>query len=143
VKYNKLSALNVAIQENILGANKTWRGFIFVPITNAFLLFLLSLILGLPLQHPAALGFLLGLMYVLFELPNSFIKRRFGIKPGEKSGLLFFIFDKTDSALGVCLFYFLSGHIDLFSACNLFLVCSLTHITISQLLVILKIKKTL
>ncbi|MBP5679219.1 MAG: CDP-archaeol synthase, partial [Bacilli bacterium] len=31
------------------------------------------------------IGFLLGLFYALFELPNSFLKRRLGIVPGKST----------------------------------------------------------
>ena len=53
------------------------------------------------------IGFLLGLGYSLFELPNSFIKRRLDIKPGKTTNgfkKMFFIFlDQADSVFGVCL----------------------------------------
>lgn len=57
-----------------------------------------SLLLGY-----AWLNTVLGLGYVLGELPNSFAKRRLGIAPGLQGrgplGLLFFIFDQLDSVL--------------------------------------------
>ena len=35
------------------------------------------------LVYNLLIGFLLGLFYALFELPNSFLKRRLGIKEGK------------------------------------------------------------
>ena len=44
------------------------------------------------------IGFLLGLMYMLFELPNSFIKRRLDIRDGKTDkglkGIIFYIIDQ-------------------------------------------------
>ena len=58
-------------------------------------------------MHDAAAGFLLGLAYMVGELPNSFIKRRMGVEPGESvhtRGLahaITFVLDNADSALVV------------------------------------------
>ena len=52
-------------------------------------------------------GFLFGFMYMLFELPNSFIKRRLDIECGKTNtniiGKLFFVIDQIDSLIGVML----------------------------------------
>ena len=58
-------------------------------------------------RYNAFAGGLFGLAYALFELPNSFAKRRFDIRPGhttKTSGLLgkvFFVVDQVDSLFGV------------------------------------------
>jgi hypothetical protein len=57
-------------------------------------------------------GAMLGLAYILAELPNSFIKRRLDIAPGKNAtgfkGILFTIIDQVDSVIGgaivICLF---------------------------------------
>ncbi len=59
------------------------------------------------MRYNAFAGGLFGLTYALFELPNSFAKRRFDIRPGhttKTSGLLgkvFFVVDQVDSLFGV------------------------------------------
>ena len=49
---------------------------------------------------PALYGFLLGAGVVLGELPNSFLKRRLGIAPGEKRpsplGVALAVYDQAD-----------------------------------------------
>ena len=52
-------------------------------------------------------GLLTGLFFNLAELPNSFIKRRLNIGPGEETNLLFFWIDHMDSPYGVLLLWWL------------------------------------
>ena len=55
------------------------------------------------------LALALGLGYCLAELPNSFLKRRLGIREGltsERHKTFFIILDQADSAFG-CLFAYL------------------------------------
>ena len=90
------------------------------------------------------LGAFFGLTYSLFELPNSFIKRRLGVKSGQeadKNKWLFFFMDKSDSALGVtiCLFLF-NDNQTILSAVVTFFILVAIHSSISMLLVVLKIK---
>lgn len=143
VKKQLLPTLNIPVWKKGFGENKTWRGFFFVPLTNGLISFLLIRGMGeLPYQ-PIVLGYILGLCYLLAELPNSFLKRKVGIQPGghpDHNKLLFFVLDKTDSALGVTLaYYFLSG-ISLSMAVALFLTNSIAHTLVAVSLVRLKIK---
>ena len=94
----------------LFGANKTWRGFVvLIPVTT-MLFTLTGAVLGttpagvwhLSLAQWFLLGFSSVLGYSLGELPNSFIKRRLGIAPGEppESGLgrkLALVVDQLDS----------------------------------------------
>ncbi|MDY7227209.1 CDP-archaeol synthase [Hyalangium rubrum] len=103
----------------LLGANKTWKGFV-VMVPAAMVAFALlataaralpGLSEGLwpltPLQYAllggsAALGFMLG------ELPNSFMKRQLGIAPGSAptspwGRWLGFAVDRLDSIVGMLL----------------------------------------
>ena len=78
----------------ILGDNKTWKGFIGYIVFNIIFSCLFGFIWKLAniedlnyfyinhantITYNILIGFLLGLFYALFELPNSFIKRRLGI----------------------------------------------------------------
>ena len=88
----------------VLGANKTWRGALVMTTGVVAATLLLSLWDGwwseLPGElrdaGPLALGLLLGAGTVLGELPNSFVKRRLGIEPGGRGGLLLAIWDQAD-----------------------------------------------
>ena len=70
-----------------------------------------SLDLSSPLLEGHASGFLalvLGLAYCLPELPNSYLKRRMGIKEGltsERHKFLFLLLDQADSAVGCLIAY--------------------------------------
>jgi hypothetical protein len=138
-----LEGLNRPISTRLFGANKTWRGFVLLPLLNAAAVVLFSY--DSPVPASLLLGAMLGIVYLLFELPNSFLKRRIGIAPGEQSSqyrTLFLLLDKTDSALGVSLAYYLLAEITLLHAAVLFIISSATHIIFSLLLVSLHIKKS-
>jgi hypothetical protein len=96
----------------IFGHSKTWRGPLLVAGGSAGVWWLQQRVLhGVPgfaaLEpiDPAALpgvwfGALAGFVAELGELPNSFVKRRLGIGPGETArgplGVLFFLWDQLD-----------------------------------------------
>jgi len=143
VKGNWLKATRIPIWRTGFGENKTWRGVIFVPSANALFLWSISSIFQLHPARPFLLGLILGLSYLLFELPNSFLKRRVGIKAGghhRDHKYLFYILDKTDSSFGVTLTYFLVTGITLKMALALFLINSTTHAVIALALLKLRIK---
>lgn len=110
-----------------------------IPVGN---LNLLNLLL-----HQYGVGAAYGLFYMVFELPNSWIKRRLGIAPGEQSlryKWIFTLMDKTDSALGVSLIFgFTVAHQFNLQLAGVFFICAaLLHFMVSGLLVISKIKKS-
>lgn len=144
VKKNLFNYLNKSISVALFGKNKTWRGLIFVSICNAFLLMFINEIFQFKITHPFYLGLILGVSYIVFELPNSYMKRKLGIQPGEqheKHKILFALIDKMDSAFGITIIYWVLGYINIQNAIILFLCGSLTHILISKILVLTKIKK--
>jgi CDP-diacylglycerol--serine O-phosphatidyltransferase len=112
IRLRLLQWLAIPIHERWFGRNKTWRGFVVTPlftVPGVYLALAFERAIdngaGLHLRTlpPVALGLALGFAYVLFELPNSFLKRRLGIPPGklpEKNRLLFFILDHIDSLIG-------------------------------------------
>lgn len=59
------------------------------------------------LGYNAFVGALQGLAYGIFELPNSFLKRRVGISPGGQHtgpwSVLFVVLDQIDSVVGCAL----------------------------------------
>ncbi len=115
VRFDLLPFLKIPVSKSLFGQNKTLRGFVVMPLFS---------ILGFWLLHGVASGssvaptvnfdqysvwvsgLILGLAYVLAELPNSFIKRRMGAAPGElpqQNARLFMLMDQFDSGL-LCLF---------------------------------------
>ena len=146
VKLDLFSVLKTPLSQVAFGKNKTFRGFFIVPFLNGALLLLFSLLLQLsnPLFHFLA-GFLIGLVYLLAELPNSFLKRKLGIPAGgspENNKIFFSLLDKCDSTIGVNLAYFFLYSISLSEMFALLLLSLLVHSFFSWVLVKLNIKKS-
>ena len=103
--------------QRLLGAHKTVRGAVtMVGATTMFALAQASLfqrygwaraasLVDFDRVHPVLWGVLLGGGYIGGELPNSFVKRRLRVQPGERAagalGALFWLADQVDSLLGV------------------------------------------
>lgn len=92
-------------------------------------------------------GFLCGFMYMFFELPNSFLKRRFNINPGETTngfkGKIFFVIDQIDSLIGVFLLLFLFSDISIGKYFLYIFMGGLTHIIVNLTLKAFKVRKRL
>lgn len=111
LRFDLLQPLKRPISARLFGANKTWRGAL-VMFTGVF--FATGVFWGwMPdsLQDESWLvvGALIGLGTVAGELPNSFLKRRLGIAPGERRltriGVTLIVYDQADfvPAIAVCL----------------------------------------
>ena len=116
VKVDILSYFKKPIHHRWFGQNKTWRGFLVMLLATWPGVILAQKLetlfdLNTPLltnQNSFVLGFALGLGYCLAELPNSFMKRRLGIKEGltsDKYKWFFVIVDQADSAFGCMIAY--------------------------------------
>ena len=113
VRFDWLPFLKIPLSKRLFGQNKTLRGFILMPllaVPGAYLGYRVFADAALTVDtgsiHFVVFGLVIGLAYVVFELPNSFIKRRMGIAPGEESPRFswFFAFlDQVDSSLGAAL----------------------------------------
>ena len=92
-------------------------------------------------------GLIAGFIYMLFELPNSFIKRRIDIQAGKTDkgikGVAFFIVDQIDSLLGVMLLLTLCSNIGFYGYVRYLLVGALIHIVINIILYLLKVRKNI
>lgn len=107
----------------LFGDHKTWKGFLGYIVFTSLWTMLFGLFYAsdpaledlnyLYVYHAntppynLVLGAALGLAYALFELPNSFLKRRLDIKPGQTADsnlryLLIFL-DQADSVIGCVL----------------------------------------
>ena len=169
VKKNGLTSLCIPLNSTLFGPNKTLRGFLFVPFVNGILHLVVNwpggwLLSGLSPEYylqqeinigdinslnlllmQVSIGAVYGLFYMLFELPNSWIKRRMGIASGESSTRFrwfFTLLDKTDSAIGVSLFFGFLNDFNIEMMLQFFICASSLHFGISGLLVLSKIKKS-
>lgn len=106
----------------IFGPNKTFGAFIVLPVAVACAFFLLACLdrlwswevfssVGWPTDTGAlfGIGLLSAIGYLLAELPNSFLKRQFGVACGEepKSRWRFvtITFDQCDSIIGALIVF--------------------------------------
>jgi CDP-diglyceride synthetase len=145
VKRDLFPGLKIPVSRNLFGENKTWRGFVLLSLLNAICVCLICIFTSMSLYKGFCLGAVLGFTYMLFELPNSYLKRSIGIEPGgkpKKRGWLFSILDKTDSSLGVCVVYAMLIGISFPAFCLLFLISILLHTFFSMLLFQFKVKKS-
>lgn len=155
---------NMPDGRRIFGENKTFKGFVGMVIFGA----VLSVLWGLIAKASPALadfnyfyrnydntflynlmtGALSGFAYALFELPNSFLKRRLGITPGKNdingAKRVFFIFlDQADSVFGcvlvVCIFF----PLPVWFYFVYVLVGALTHIIMNMLLYFCHLRKNM
>jgi len=145
----------------LLGQNKTWKGFWGMTLLTGFWMALYQLLYlqleflqrysilsfseqAVPVDG-MVLGALWGLGWVLFELPNSFIKRRIDIDPGKNAerlkGAVFTVVDQVDSMVGIVLVTVLLGFCDWAMALVLLLVGSVLHYVVNVLLYFVKLKK--
>lgn len=149
--------------KRLFGDNKTWIGFWSMALFGALMQILYGVLcnnitfLGdnnyLYLNHSntvfynSIVGFLLGFSYMVFELPNSFVKRRINIIPGKTSkgriGILFFIIDQIDSLFGVALILALFYEMTFFQYFMYIIVGGVTHIVVNLILYKLKIRRNI
>jgi hypothetical protein len=102
----------------ILGENKTLRGFVIMIPAAALAFLAVAIVVSLSRGVPpatlwqltpagyAALGAWAGFGFMAGELPNSFVKRRLDILPGQAPAstlttAICFTIDRTDSILGM------------------------------------------
>jgi CDP-diacylglycerol--serine O-phosphatidyltransferase len=117
VRRDWLSSLRRPLAERLFGPNKTVRGFVVMPLATVLGVYVARAfeprVAGGVDVHvadapPIALGLVVGLGYMIAELPNSFVKRRLGIEPGElpeRNRVLFAFVDQADSVIGCALGY--------------------------------------
>ena len=127
--------------KRIFGDNKTWKGFMGMIVFTALsgMLFW-SIFDSTKFLFSLLRGAWIGFAFVLFELPNSFIKRRLDISSGKNGGLVQTFFDQCDSVIGICLLYPLVYPLTLKEALGIFVILTISHYLINILLFYLKLK---
>jgi CDP-archaeol synthase len=136
----------------LFGDNKTWRGAAVMVVGSAA-----AMAVQQRLRAPALelfdygtvnawlCGALLGLGFVLGELPNSFLKRRCGVAPGEQaegsSYWLFTALDQADSVLGGLLALALVWSPPQSVVLAALVLCSLAHVGFNLVFVWVGLKR--
>ena len=147
VKYDQFAWFKVPISSRLFGANKTWRGFVFVGLVTACCQLALSHLLDEVFRPQSFwLGLILGLTYMSCELPNSYMKRRLGIGAGaqaDRHAWFFVILDKSDSTFGVCLVFVLYKGLTWTNFIQLFITAFVIHMSLSKTLQLLRVKESL
>ena len=163
-KINKPIDFGKKLKDNkrIFGDNKTWKGLFGYIILNIIFSVIFGFIWNITnlekynyfyMQHDNTLiyniliGFLLGLGYSLFELPNSFIKRRLDIKPGKTTNgfkkIFFIILDQADSIFGIALVVWMFYPIGIWIYLFYIFLGTITHLLINMLLYFLHLRKNM
>ncbi len=144
--------------KRIFGENKTWAGFFGMIIFGATAQTIWGLMcMGFPELCPIysrfgntplfnlAAGAAMGLAYVLFELPNSLVKRRLDIPSGKTvrglKGAVFFVIDQVDSLFGVAGVFAMLFPMTVLEYFAYILLGAGTHIAINILLYATRIRK--
>jgi CDP-diglyceride synthetase len=146
--------------ERLFGENKTWKGFAGMIVLSSLFTGMcyffyqafpwareLSLIPFAEFSTGSAFfwGGFWGLGYVLFELPNSFVKRRLKIPPGRNvtgaRGVFFYVLDQADSVIGCSLFMLFFYRPPLAVFFGIIGVGIAVHLAVNLLLFALKLKK--
>ncbi len=145
----------------LLGDNKTWKGLLGVTVLGAVTGWLWGAALRGTAAEPydlfflrhqnthawaAGSGALLGFTYGLFELPNSFLKRRVGITPGLTKGdrwsWVFVVLDQIDSVLGCALVLALFAPVSFALFLAIVVLGGLTHFLLNLVLYALRLRRT-
>ncbi len=108
--------------------------FFYIHYTNTFF-------------YNVLIGLMLGIAYSLFELPNSFLKRRLGIAPGKTTKglkkIFFVLLDQADSIFGCCLIVNIFFRMTFEFYILYVFVGAITHIVINVLLYLFKLRKNM
>ena len=123
-KTSPFQLLNVPIQSTWFGANKKWRGLVSLPlamVASVYLLKIFEILIPALAQQPISFsnfnlvefGLLVGFIFNFSELPNSFVKRRLNIPPGDENNKLFYFIDHIDSTYGVLILWYFYFHFPL------------------------------
>jgi hypothetical protein len=147
--------------ERVFGDNKTWKGLVGmvglaaavavvwglvcagVPSLEAHMLFYRRL--PNTVLANVGIGAAIGMAYAVFELPNSFLKRRAKIRPGTRAGsgwrVGFAVLDQIDSVIGMVLVVTLVYPLGLGFFCLYVLVGGLTHAVVNLGLYAARLRK--
>lgn len=143
-----------------LGENKTWIGFVSMVLFCTAFQILLGILCNSfgwndynqlydkfdnTIWYNALFGFIVGLVYMVSELPNSFIKRRLNIDAGKTKkgfvGSIFFVVDQIDSLVGVMFVLYLFSGFSIGRYFGYVGLGALTHIVVNLVLYFSRVRK--
>ena len=144
----------------LFGENKTWAGFGGMIVFGATAQALWGFVcrgfpelcpiysrFGNALPFNLAAGAAMGFAYVLFELPNSFVKRRLDIPSGKTvrgfKGAVFFVIDQVDSLFGVAGVFAALFPMTVWEYWAYISLGAGTHIAVNRILYAMRIRKNL
>ena len=147
--------------ERLFGQNKTWKGFIGTPTICMIVFPIWGLICSInnsmsslccfywenenTLLYNLVIGGLIGLVYAILELPNSYIKRRMRINSGKRVngavGFLFKVYDQIDSIIGIVLIMVLAGNMPMEMYLFYIIEGGITHLMLNCLLYGLRLRE--
>ena len=160
IRFNLLSPLRTPLDfgltvrgRRLFGDNKTWRGAVVMIGASASGMALQQRVRlpALELFDYAAInawlwGALLGLGFVLAELPNSFLKRQCDVPPGQQARggtyWLFTALDQLDSVVGCLAALAIVWSPPWNLVVTALFLCSLVHIAFNVVFVSLGLKRT-
>ena len=91
-------------------------------------------------------GALFGFAYMIFELPNSFLKRRFDIDAGSRGrfpvNVFTFVYDQIDSMIGVMLVLAILARLSFMQYILAVMLGGITHV-VNMILILFKVRKYL
>lgn len=149
--------------KRLFGNNKTWKGFFGMIASGIIATTFFGWVCGQSdfllahnylyvnynntFMYNILIGSLWGIAYAVFELPNSFMKRRMNIKPGKHiegvKGFLCVVFDQADSLIGcvlvLCFVYKMSLGFYIFYV----LLGAFTHIIVNVCLYSIKLRRNI
>lgn len=152
VKIDLLPQLKIPISTQLFGKNKTWRGVLIMPILTILGLWL-AVLVDKEISHNFLRdidiltgGLILGLLYIIGELPNSYWKRKKGISEGKlptgKMKAIHIIVDQGDSAISCALgYYLLVPDVNLILGLTIIVVGTVVHLIFNNLLFWLGVRK--
>lgn len=146
--------------KRVFGDNKTWIGFGSMIVCCMISQVLIGFICNVfhinshnqiynfyenKFIFNVLMGFLFGFTYMLFELPNSFVKRRLDIACGKTNtniiGKLFFVIDQIDSLIGVMLILVIFAKISWKQYFVYIFIGGFTHIMVNLFLYKIKVRR--
>lgn len=147
IKLDVLPVLKMPVHSRWFGTNKTWRGFVIMPLTCVMGCYVARWVeaqspaafeVGYQNTYLIAAGLLGGLAYMACELPNSYIKRMAGVRPGMLADgpkrYLFLVADQVDSIIGCLLVAYLFLNITVTVLVATIAIGALLHLLINLLL---------
>lgn len=148
--------------KRILGNNKTVIGFISMIVFCCISQIIWGLVCSATslgeynetytlftnnIAFNSIVGALYGFVYMISELPNSFIKRQLDIESGKTAkglkGIIFFIIDQLDSLIGVMAILCIVANLSFWKYLEYVVLGGLTHAVINLTLYKLHIRRNM